>query len=190
MPSTKQKRATWRTPRHRASTRRRVSLKGTLTSLVAVTTGTCVALAGVGGTYAVWNGEGQIDPTTISSGILDLDVTGSLDSSQWSTLLPGEHHVQFVVVENTGNIPLELSALATQTGGDSGSFELRLELVDDSSSCTSPILGADALGATVGLGTMLPSAVSHLCVDVTLSATALPGDDAALAVALTADQES
>lgn len=177
-----------RTPRHRALRRPRVSLKGLVTSLCAVSAGTFAAVLGVGGTYALWNDASAIDGTVITSGILNLDVSGSLDSAHWSKLLPGEHHVQHVAVENTGNIPLDLSALAAQTGGDVGSFELRLQLVGTADACGSPIGGADALGGMVGLGVLAPASVVHLCVDVTLSATALPGDDAGFSLTLTGGQ--
>lgn len=180
--------ASKRQPAHRAP-RRRVSLRGVFTSLGAVTVGTFAAVLSAGGTYALWNAEAPLEATEITSGILNMSVTGSLDSSHWSKLLPGEHHVQFVVVTNTGNIPVDLSALSAQTDGDSGSFELRLELVDEADACSSPISGADALGSTVGLGIMAPGAVSHLCLDVTLSGTALPGHDADFSLTLTAGQQ-
>lgn len=180
--------ASVRSPRHRALRGRRLSLSGAFSSLVAVTAGAVVALLGTGATYALWKGEAPLDATTITSGILDLEVTGAIDSAHWSALLPGEHHVQFVTVENTGNIPIDLSALATQTGGDSGSFELRLELVADAASCPSSIGGVDALGTPVPLGAIQASVVARLCVDVSLSSTALPGHDAVFALSLTADQ--
>lgn len=188
MPSTMQPRALRRPPRHRALARRRVSLKGAFASLVAVAAGTCVALVGTGGTYALWAGETEIDAVTISSGILDLEVTGTLDSAHWSKLLPGEHLVQYVAVENTGNIPLDLSVLTAQTDGDAGAFEVRLELVGEADACPTPVGGPDALGATVPLSTLPPSAVARLCVDVSLSSSALPGQDADFALTLTADQ--
>ena len=177
-------------PRHRSKRRRFVSLGGVLTSLGAVSLGTFVALLSVGGTYALWNDESELEGTAITSGILELVVVGTLDSSHWSMLLPGERHVQFVVVENTGNIPLELSALAAQPEGELGSFEVRLELVDAVGGCTYPSPGLDDFGSTVALGVLAPGSFSHLCVDVTLSATALPGDGALFALTLTADQES
>lgn len=169
---------------------RRSTLRGAFTSLVAVTAGTGAALFGTGGTYAVWNAEAAIEAPTVTSGVLDLEVSGALDSAHWSKLLPGEHDVQFVVVENTGNIALDLSVLTAQIAGDAGSFEVRLELVGEADSCSTPIGGADALGSTVSLGMMAPAEVSHLCLDVTLSETALPGDDADFSLTLTADQES
>lgn len=177
-----------RMPRHRALRRRVVSLKGVVTSLCAVSAGTFAAVLGAGGTYALWNDAAAVDGTVITSGVLDLDVTGSIESAHWSKLLPGEHHVQYVTVENTGNIPLDLSALAAQTDGDVGSFELRLQLVGEADTCSSPIGGADALGSTVGLGVMAPASVARLCVDVTLSTTALPGDDADFSMTLTGGQ--
>lgn len=160
-----------------------------VTSLCAVTAASITGVLSAGGTYALWTDDAGMSGTVITSGILDLEVTGSLDSLHWSTLLPGEHHVQFVSVQNTGNIPLDLSALAAQSGGDVGSFELRLELVDDQDACSSPIPGADSLGDTVGLGIMAPGSVAHLCVDVSLSGSALPADDAVFSLSLTANQE-
>ncbi|MBX3094476.1 MAG: SipW-dependent-type signal peptide-containing protein [Cryobacterium sp.] len=177
-----------RQPAHRAP-RRRVSLRGVFTSLCAVTVGIFAAVLSAGGTYALWNDDTAIDGPVVTSGVLDVELSGVLESTHWSKLLPGERHVQFVVVTNTGNIPIDLSALSAQTSGDPGSFELRLELVGEADACSSPIPGADALGSTVGLGIMAPGEVSHLCVDVTLSATALPGDDADFSLTLTAGQE-
>lgn len=177
-----------RAPRHRAMRRRRVSVKGMVTSLCAVSAGTFAAVLGAGGTYALWNDASPIDGTVIMSGILDLDVTGGLDSTHWSKLLPGERHVQYVEVENTGNVPLDLSVLGAQIDGDVGSFELRFQLVDEADACSSPIGGADALGSTVGLGVLAPASGARLCVDVTLSATALPGDDADFSMTLTSGQ--
>lgn len=189
MPSASWGGARKRQPAHRAP-RRRVSLGGVFTSLCAVTIGTFAAVLSVGGTYALWNDDASISGSEITSGVLDVSVTGSIDSTHWSKLLPGEHHVQYVVVTNTGNVPLDLSALTAQTDGDVGSFELRLELIDDGDACSSPIPGADALGSNVGLGIMAPADVAHLCLDVTLSGTAQPGDDADFSLTLTADQET
>ena len=176
-----------RRPAHRAP-RRHVSLRGVVTSLCAVTAGTFVALLSAGGTYALWNDDAAMSGTVITAGILDLEVNGTLASSHWTNLLPGEHHVQFVEVENTGNIPLDLSALPAQTGGQLGSFELRLELVDDGDACSAVIGGADSLGDTVGLGIMPPASVSRLCVDVTLSVTGQPGHEADFSLTLTGGQ--
>ncbi|HRN30029.1 MAG TPA: TasA family protein, partial [Terrimesophilobacter sp.] len=128
--------ATTRQPAHRPP-RHRVSLGGVFTSLCAVAAGTFAAVLSAGGTYALWNDDASIEASEITSGILDLSVTGTLDSTHWSKLLPGEHHVQYVVVANTGNIPLDLSALSSQTGGDVGSFELRLEVVGETDACSS-----------------------------------------------------
>ena len=178
-----------RRPAHRAK-RRRVSVRSVVTSLCAVTAATFTGVLSAGGTYALWNADTSFEGPSVTSGVLDLKVTGDLDSLHWSALVPGEHHVQFVTVQNTGSIPLDLSALAAQSGGDVGSFELRLELVDDEDACSSPIPGDDSLGDTVALGIMAPGAAAHLCVDVSLSAVALPGDDAVFSLALTADQES
>ena len=180
--------ASERPPCRRASSRRGVSLARAFTSLVAATAGIFLALLGTGGTYALWSGEESLEGSTVTSGILDLDVLGTVDSAHWSKLLPGEHHVQFVTVENTGNIPHALSALATQDDGDDGSFELRLELVASDETCATPIAGTDALGTQVGLGTILASETAHLCIDVTLSSSALPGHDAEFELELTADQ--
>src|SRR5690554_5165764 len=101
-------------PRSRAPRRRRAGLRGALTSLGVVCIGVLAGVLSAGGTYALWGDDASITGATITSGILDLDVLGTVDSAHWSKLLPGEHHVQFVTVENTGNIPLALSALATQ----------------------------------------------------------------------------
>lgn len=177
-------------PRFRAPRRRRAGLRGALTSLCVVCIGVLAGVLSAGGTYALWGDDASIMGATITSGILDLDVSGSPDSAHWSKLLPGEHHVQFVTVENTGNIPLALSGLAAQSGGDSGSFEVRLELVSGAADCSPQLSGADALGNPVTLGTMPAASVARLCVDVSLADSALPGHEAQFSLTLTADQGS
>src|SRR5690606_24428639 len=141
-----------RSPRHRGKRQRYGGLKGVLTSLCAVPLGSFAAILATAGTYATWNDASAIVGTTITSGRREHTVTGDISSTHWSKLLPGEHHVQFISIENTGNIPLQLSVLSAQSGGDAGSFELRLELVGQSQSCGSSVLGANALGNMVVLG--------------------------------------
>lgn len=91
--------------------------------------GMVVVFAGLstaGGTYAFWNDRAGADAGTLSSGTAALEArwVSARDEVEPRDLLPGEVARRSLAVENTGDVPLSLSA--TTSGGLPG-LEISLE---------------------------------------------------------------
>jgi hypothetical protein len=135
------------------------------------------ALAGVNGTYALWR-----DSTTIDLGAVETATAGL--SARWDSgstrpdarnLLPGERARQTLTVQNTGDVPLELSAsLETARTG----LEIRLQRsaagapLTSAALTTQPASVPDAAGSAVILS---PGATATLTAEVTATAALAPG---------------
>lgn len=135
------------------------------------------ALASVNGTYALWR-----DSTTIDLGTVETATAGI--SARWDSggtrpdaknLLPGERVRQTLTVQNTGDVPLELSASLenARTG-----LEIRLQRspagapLSSAALTTHPAPVPDATGAAVILA---PGATATLTAEVTATASLAPG---------------
>ena len=83
-------------------------------------------LSTVGGTYAFWTAGATVNGGTLSTGTAELEATWSSENDEEETrnLLPGDVTHRTLTVENTGDVPLSLSA--TTSGGLPG-LEISLE---------------------------------------------------------------
>lgn len=160
----------------------RPSARGMLSTAGAIFIAITVGVTATAGSYALWNDSRAIAGTEVSSGTLDLTVTGSLDPLAWQDLLPGEHDVQWVMVSNTADVDFRLSVVATTA---SPSFEVRLDAAE---TCGPTVLG-DPVTTATDLTVLAAADTLRLCVDVSLSPTGMPGDVADITMTVLGTQE-
>lgn len=69
-------------------------------------------LSNIGGTYAMWTDEATVEGGTITTGTASLTAQWDADDSEptWSNLLPGESADRRLTLENTGSVPMEVTA--------------------------------------------------------------------------------
>lgn len=133
-----------------------------------------LALAGVGGTYALWNDGAELESAVITTGTAELtaswgDWHAAGSPAQWSDLLPGESVRRGFDLTNSGDVDLEVSATAVS----GASFEVRAS----PGPCGADPLDGNSLGDDPGaLGVVAAGASSEGCLEVRLAETATPGE--------------
>lgn len=132
--------------------------------LLLATVATIMLMAGlssVGGTYAMWRDSADLDAGTVTTGSASLtaDWNSVSDAGPWQNLLPGEDAQQSLVLANTGDVPLELSA-TTPTTADGFEVRVMAEAGEGTRLSTSalgaaaePLSATGATGAAVVLDT-------------------------------------
>lgn len=167
--------------RHRAPQRRRWIWLTVATLVVAVV----VALVGVGGTYALWNGSAATAASTVKSGTAGISVSG-LSAMNTPVLAPGTGVTGTFTVKNTGSVPLTVRVSTTATRVASatsasdatvlGEQTLRLTSVSSASACRTGLAGTSgrlaAFDTGAGYLTLPVGATGVSCVEVDLDTDA------------------
>lgn len=152
--------------------------------LLLATVATIMLMAGlssVGGTYAMWRDSADLDAGTVTTGSASLtaDWNSVSDAGPWHNLLPGEYTQQRLVLANTGDVPLELSATAL-TVADGFEVRVMAEAGEGTRLSTSalgaaaePLSATGATGAAVVLDT---GEAVDVWVEVTATDALSPGE--------------
>ena len=138
-----------------------------------------LAVGGAGGTYAYLNDAASVSGAagTLQAGQASLVVTGSPISL--SGFYPTLARAQAVTVQNTGDVPLQLTvSQLTSSGTAAGALRLRVASVANSAACTTAVatgvegpLGSFPTGGVLSTS-LAPSVTTTLCVVVTMNADA------------------
>ncbi|BDZ49351.1 hypothetical protein GCM10025867_15920 [Frondihabitans sucicola] len=169
------------TGRHAAPRRRRGIwiAAGILVALVVA------GSAGIGGTYALWNGKASTNASTVTSGTAAVQVS-ALSTMNASSLAPGTGVTGTFSVKNSGTIPLSMRVSTTATSvayatsaTDAtvlGELTLRLSVVASAADCKTGLGGASGRVAAFDTGAgyyTLPVGASGVgCVELDLDADA------------------
>lgn len=128
------------------------AIRGMLATTLAVMLGTFVAVLAAGGTYALWNDQVAISPTTISSGTVGLTVTQA-DGMNVTGLVPGAAVATTFTAANVGDVDLSVAVtsttLASQTLDLASHLSITLAPVADSAACSTAVAGG-VQGALLG----------------------------------------
>lgn len=151
-----------------------------LTTAAALAVAVVLAVAGAGGTYALWSTQRSVPGGVITTGSAALAVTGATTMSM-GQLYPGQTSSGELVVTNTGTVPLRLrvdalsSPAATAGSPDqalAAALTMRLWASTGTGCTTLPVTPAwtGKAGAAPGeLGLVLnPGAAQSLCSALTL----------------------
>lgn len=145
-------------------------------------------LASVDDTYAMWRDSAELEAGTVTTGSASLTASWNSDSDEdtWKHLLPGESATRTVALENTGDVPLEVTVTA-QTVADG--FKIRaMAGACEGDQLLTPALGATAqplavAGAADTAEVLYPKDEGgdetghlHACVEITASDELLPED--------------
>jgi len=160
-----------------------------------------VVLVGVvagGGTYALWQGDAQYDAGTVIPADLETSIrfaTGDPEDATafFGNLLPGESKTIPIVLENDGDLDVEVAAEIIAITGSG--YELRLEFdagCTTSGFLSSPYLtgAALALDTPVALGAIADGDTATLCVQVTADAGITPSSAMTFDVVIAGDSGS
>lgn len=170
-----------------------------LTATAAMAGAIVLAIAGAGGTYAMWNSSTTLNPGTITSGTTGLTVNTVTDytipaNAMIGVLLPGRSIITTapLAVRNPGTTPVAVSAGApTITGALAAQVNVAIRQVATSTSaCTATAVGGTPTTLTAPV-TLAAGATAYMCVEVQLKSTApaaSQGQSAQFTLPLTAVQ--
>ena len=162
------------------------TIRGMLVSTALVSLGAVLGISSAGGSFASWISSDNVSAGTITSGTLAITVNGStayaLSGTAWSSLLPGDVASQQVTVKNTGTTAATLTA---STSSPSGAIDVRVQ----SGACAGTIAGSSSTAAPTSLaGPLAGGASMTVCIQVSLTSTAVQGQSAPFTMTFTADQ--
>lgn len=171
-----------------------------------------VAVLGCGGTFAYWSDSATVTGATFTSGVLDLEVNGADEVSDFTVLdlaamVPGNSTAGLLRISNSGTVPLTytLAGSGTDADGKGLSAALTAKVTADtavtgaapSAGCAGAALagsGASFTGALVPAGsarTLAVGASETLCVEATLpiaAPTSLQGATTDVTLTVSAEQ--
>lgn len=141
--------------------------------------------AGMGGTYALWNGKASTTASAVTSGTAALQV-GSLTVMSSMSLSPGTSTTGTFTVKNSGTIPLSMRVATSSTSvayatsatdaAVLAELTLHLAVVATASACKAGLAGTSARLAAFDTGTgyyTLPVGASGIgCVEMSLDSDA------------------
>lgn len=166
---------------HRATRQRiRRTPRAILTATAAMAGAVVLAIAGAGGTYAMWNSSATLNPGTITAGSTGLTVNTVTNHTIASnemigTLLPGRSRITLapVAVRNPGTTAVSVTAGApTITGALAAQVNVAIRQVATSTSaCTPTAVGGTPTTLTAPV-TLAAGATVYMCVEVQLKSTA------------------
>ncbi|MEO7146799.1 MAG: hypothetical protein ABIW81_01310 [Terrimesophilobacter sp.] len=172
-----------------AKARRRLTLpsaKGMLITATMVAGAAVLGVSAAGGSFASWRVADNIAPSSVSSGSLNITVNDvssyALDGTAWSQLIPGDVVSQQVSVKNTGTASATISASTT---APSDAIDVRVQ----AGACSGTITGPSSTTTPTTLaGTMLGGDTITVCVQVSLTPSAVQNQSAPFTVVFTATQ--
>lgn len=147
-------------------------VRSILATASAVSVAVLVAASLSAGSYALWADGITTTAGTVSTGNTDLSVSHTFSAAAWSNMIPGETVRQPFTVTNSGTVDHALSGSAIAATG----YEVRAV----SGACPAVALGgSSATASPVSLGTLASGATITVCLEVALTAAALPGSTSA-----------
>ncbi|MEO7348932.1 MAG: hypothetical protein ABIW32_03595 [Terrimesophilobacter sp.] len=155
-----------------------------------ITLAVALGVSSAGVSYATWVDSEPVSGGTITAGTLDLtiadsvgnDLTNStLSGVAWSQLLPGDVVSQQVSVTNTGTTPLALTV--------STSPSTVINVYVKSGVCSGTITGDSSNTTPTAVGAPLAGGASvTVCIQVSLTPTAVQNQSAPFTMTFTGDQ--
>ncbi|WP_345066988.1 hypothetical protein [Leifsonia kafniensis] len=139
-----------------------------------------LATAAAGGSYAYLNANASLSGGTVTAGTATLTL-GSVVQMSTNQLYPGQSVYGSVVVANTGNVALALTATVTGTTPLAQQLTIALRVVTSAQDCaTTPTAPAWSVGTiaapgSTGLGTIAAGSSVFLCVSAALPLTTAAG---------------
>lgn len=114
---------------HAAPARRSLTRRAVLVAVTVLALAT--AVLGMETAYALWQDRAEVEAGPVATGTaaLTAEWSSEKDAADWQNLLPGDQVQRNVIVTNTGDVPLTLTASTT-----SAVFDVRLSEPD-------PVLG-------------------------------------------------
>jgi hypothetical protein len=177
-----------RTSRPRHLARRRFGTGGMLTVASAAAGVTLIGLAAAGTTYALYSDSVLLAPHTITSGSQELTINGTETfvpaSPTWNNLLPGDRVTTEVTVTTLGDATSEIVATTTPAGG---SLDVR---VSKGVCPGAPLAGASSTVSPTTLGEWGPDEAGTVCIEVSLSPSAVESETVPFVLTLTATQQA
>jgi len=174
-------------PRARRRRLERIRRSGRSALGVAAAVGAALTLGvlGSGGTYALWQHDAPIIGDGLNSGTVGLEfepATITTAHVEALNLLPLESQATAIQLRNSGTADLEITATIDDVDP---SFEVRLAI--DTPSCTPGALTGPAFTSpetALDLGVLDGETSATLCVQITATTDALPGDGAEFQIVL------
>lgn len=168
------------------------SVRGMLVTTAIVAGAALLGVSAAGGSFASWRVAASVSPSTVSSGSLDIAISGpgiigpgaasyAMDATPWSALIPGDVVTREVSVTNTGTVPVTLSVSTSP----STVIDVRVQ----SGLCAGTITGDSSTTTPATLdGTLAGGASTTVCIQVSLTPAAVQNQSAPFTMTFTGDQ--
>jgi len=161
-------------PATRSLSRVASGVLGAANAAVVLAIAVSLSLVGTGGTYAYLNASAIASPgATITAGTANLTVGNQ--SLNWTALAPGDSVTGTFTINNTGDVPLKLSATITTTMIPSGTAN-PFTITVANGTCPTSGVPSGTLNSTLAART-----TTSACLVVTLPTNALPAAKSASA---------